>query len=242
MVSLIFHCIPIMNVIMEEGEDTAFICKKNNMATREIHRITGSIKRDYSYKSNTEAGMSKKQADAVLGVENNIRNRKTEVAYVVDADGNINPEGSPMVGSGSSSRARVNLSKIPENSVIVHNHPMIKGATGLGRDVGVSLSGSDIRSAIRTNAKEIRAVSENYVYSIKRPAGGWNVHYTVGNVINDAIKWRADDMVKDLRRRGVVTKANESLYVGRVNALASHTVIREYAKKYGWTYTRRKSN
>lgn len=82
------------------------------MATREIHRITGSIKRDYSYKSNTEAGMSKKQADAVLGVENNIRNRKTEVAYVVDADGNINPEGSPMVGSGSSSRARVNLSKI----------------------------------------------------------------------------------------------------------------------------------
>ena len=194
----------------------------------------------------TDAGLTPAQKKAVLTTESKIRNRKTETIRIVDDNGNvINP-----TISGTRSKAKAMASLIPQNGVFTHNHPGAEdepiyirgrkvgvrgGGTGIGARIGASLSGPDLKSAIKTNAKEIRAVTPTYTFSIRRPAAGW------GNI-------NADDVHRDWNREFNNYVNNHKEYakesrqnLGRINAMASHVATRAIAKKYGMTYTRRKA-
>lgn len=135
---------------------------------------TTSVKTDRSKRSNTEAGLTAAQRVALAREENRIRNYKTERAVVVDDKGNVNPSGNPMVDSrgnevtsGSNNRVRLDSRKIPENSVLTHNHPTDN--VGLAGRVGSAFSGNDIRTAVRRNLREVRAVTPNYVFPQRGP-------------------------------------------------------------------------
>ena len=193
----------------------------------------------------TDAGLTPEQRKAANKTENAIRNRKTEVVYSIDEQGNVTKSSY----TGNARRARVLPGAIKPNSVITHNHPDSQdqpvymngrrigvrgGGQGMGARIGSSLSGADIRSAILTNAKEIRAVSPTYTFSIRRPEGGWGV--SASQVLSE---WQNEYNRFVNANREYARSSREAL--GRVNAVASHQATRTIAKKYGFTYTRRKS-
>lgn len=197
-------------------------------------------------KANTDAGLNSAQKAAADKTENAIRNRKTEVAYAIDSNGNV----IKVSGKGTRSKATVNVSMIPQDSVLTHNHPGEEdrpiynrsgkkigvggGGQGMGARIGSSITGDDIRVAIKSNAKEIRAVTPYYTFSIRRPKDGWGVNG------DDFLKeWYRE--VQNYRARNVGYARSGREQLGRFNAVMAHQATRKLAKKYGMTYTRRKA-
>ena len=193
----------------------------------------------------TDAGLTEEQRKAVNATESKIRNRKTEIAYAVDDNGQV----IKISVSGSRNRTRINPGLVPRNAVLTHNHPSAEDKPIMynGRKVGVSgggsgmaakivapHSGADLRAAILLNAKETRAVSPTYTFSVRRPEGGWNVSADEvereWNKVYDSFKKEYESYRKSGREQ-----------FGRFNLMASHQATRAVAKKYGFTYTRRKA-
>lgn len=206
-----------------------------------------SVSTDRRGLRNTEGGLTPAQRIAAAQVESQIRKRRTETARAITDDGRVI---NISVGSGSRSRAGVDRRLVPANSVLTHNHPheldqpvirngRVIGVTGGGQGMGArivsSLSGDDIRLAIMTNAKEVRAVTPTYTFSVRRPRGGW------GNVDADSImrEWYSAARRFKAENQPYARSGREQL--GRYNAVMSHAVTRDLAKKYGWTYTRRRA-
>lgn len=206
---------------------------------------TVTIRTDRSRRQNTEAGLTSAQRAALTKEENRIRNYRTEHAVVIDEDGNVNPNGNPMVGNGTSSRVRIDSSKIPANSVVTHNHPST--GPGLAGQVGSAFSGQDIQTAANRNLREIRAVTPGYTYSAKRPANGWGFKGSDFNreYIRLYERYIQEDGAKIttmLRRNGGITRSDADTYNARLNTVTANRVMRELSAKYGFTYTRRRSS
>ena len=214
-------------------------------ARAQYQRPEERVKTDRSGKGQINAGLTPAQEKAVTDWENRNRNFKTEHTVVVDQNGRVNPNGPIQVGSGSSSRARVNPMALVENGVVTHNHP--SNSVGIAGRVGVPLSGPDVRLAMKYNLSEIRAVTPNYTYSIRRPAGGWKGSYEAMNKEYNAIARREamrmrDDTLRVLNANGGISRQDADVYNNRLNTLASHRALMELAKKYGFTYTRRRTS
>ena len=206
-----------------------------------------TVRTDRRKKADTDSGLTPEQRKAALETETKIRNRKTETARAITDDGRVVDI---TVGRGSSDRAHIDVRLVPQNAVLTHNHPsgydqpvysngvrigVMGGGSGMGARIVTSLSGDDIRLALRTNAKEVRAVSPTYTYSLRRPAGGW------GNVTPEQIQreWYEEARRFQNENQSYARSGREQL--GRFNAVLSHAVTRKLANKYGWTYTRRKA-
>lgn len=210
------------------------------------------VRTDTARKRNTEAGLTEAQRKALGAQESRIRNFATERAVVVGEDGSVNPRGNPMIDSrgrevthGSSSRVRLEPGRIPENSVLTHNHP--SDGIGLAGRVGSAFSGADIRTAANRNLREIRAVTPNYTYSAKRPAGGWKFSGSAFNAEYERLyrKYireygqKTSDMLK---RHGGISRRDVDVYNNRLNVVVAHRVMKELSAKYGFSYTRRRSS
>lgn len=215
------------------------------MASREPSRVResrGAAIRQA--KSNTEAGMSQAQIATTRAWEESQRNARTENLAVIGEDGTLNPLGNPVVSRGKTS-VRSNPARIPQNAIVTHNHPWDErtDGTGLGSKVGASFSDADIANAITLNNKEKRAVTKNYIYSIKRPAGGWNANPLDVKRDWDKVYKKESKIFKELnakRRSGELTYEEYNVRWGRANAVVSHRATRYVAQKYGFVYTRRK--
>lgn len=120
---------------------------------------------------NTEAGLTSAQSSTILSQEAAIRNLRDEQAVVVDDNGYV-------VGHDFGRGARVRLSpqtmRNMKDNVFTHNHPRSIGTTGV-RSIGNSFSREDILTGISGDARELRAVTPRYTFSMKRPAGGWGM-------------------------------------------------------------------
>ena len=117
------------------------------------------------------AGHSRGLDVALSDTEAKIRKLKTERIYAYDKDGK-------EIAHSRTGKAR--STQLPfgynyKDAIITHNHP--KGSLGdtIAGRVGVILSGADIFTTIAHNASEIRAVTGNYTYSLKRPSKGWGL-------------------------------------------------------------------
>ena len=129
----------------------------------------------YEVNHNTETGMTDAQKAKVLNIESSIRNNKNESMHIVD-DGGY--EVLKYQGRG----AKVQIPKNEETQtkaaikdhVFTHNHPRSIGKTGIS-SIGNSFSPQDVSTAIWGDARELRAVTPRYTFSMKRPADGWGM-------------------------------------------------------------------
>lgn len=173
-----------------------------------------------------ESGLSYK---SIKGVESIIRKQTTEYAAVFNSSGD-------MVVFRQGDNDQVNftaeeLSKMA-NAVVTHNHPF--GNAGITK-IGSSFSKEDLSLAVYTNAKEIRAVSNNYTFSMKRPKKGWGVSYKdAKKELNNIQK----DVSKRLNHYRDNYKGRRSVANSRANILEPHLISKEAAKLFGWKYTK----
>lgn len=182
----------------------------------------------------TERGYSMALAKAVLGTEQRIRNNKDESLHIFDKNGK---EVILFQGKGAGVKGtKEDFAKIPPNSIITHNHPRSIGKTGIQR-IGYSFSFEDVRTAIQTNAKEMRAVTPTYTFSLKRPKGGWP---------KDVIQFvddyqRASAKVSDSNWK-YINNGGAQYETRRQRAAVTHfhRIWKELTKKYKFDYTKKK--
>lgn len=115
----------------------------------------------------TERGHSAQLARNITKLESQIRNLKDEQLHIFDSKGN-----KLKFIQGKGARVSFNLKDIPKDAIHTHNHPLSLGKSGT-EAIGHSFSRADISTAIKSNAKEMRAVTPTYTFSVKRPQGGW---------------------------------------------------------------------
>lgn len=183
----------------------------------------------------TDRGMTAQQRAYITAFEKQRRNSRSEYGLTVDKDGNIVKE-----RRGNYRAIRWYTSEIPRDGILTHVHPVSKkmaSMSNFARSVGKSLSGGDIRTAISTNLKEIRAVTPNYTFSMRRPAGGWGVSAKDFYKDYDATWNRNLARLKAYADAGGDIKTLNQRY-GRLNVALDHQTMRELAKKYGFIYTK----
>lgn len=195
------------------------------------------------------AGHSRGLDAALSKTEAKIRNLKTERVYVYDKNGKL---------LGNSTKGTKNRTAIPadvvpklKDAVITHNHPGDGLYSSFAGKIGRSLSGIDLKTTISNNASEMRAVTGTYTYSIKRPKGGWNMTdrqvKRISSEVQSAVQRNFDnlmDYVMIRTQHGRRTPSNDYIRQSndRAQVLAVHSALRDLAKKYGWNYTRKRTN
>lgn len=136
---------------------------------------------------------------------------------------------------GKGASVRFAVSDIPQNSIITHNHPRSIGKTGI-RAIGNSFSPADIRSAVLVNAKEIRAVTPTYTFSVKRPDSGWGTNADSVKKYYSRVNSQVNkEMMSYLNKVGWKEEN-----IARAEVTHFHLVMKKMAKKYGWSYTKKR--
>ena len=174
---------------------------------------------------NRGGGNSSSAKKAIDSIEQKIRYSKIENVAVVDSKGNI-------IGQG---KGKPNQVKVPVDSLnklkdatITHNHP----ASG-------TFSREDITLAISGDVAEIRAVSKEGTYSLKRPKDGWGVSSSnfneEYNKISKRVTTKQDEFIRSYNgdRREAIIKSMEMFDVSSI-------AIKELSKKHGWKYSHKK--
>ena len=157
------------------GEPSTIINPQETRTRTPYESPSITVRTDRSRLRNTEAGMSPALAASVKSEESIAVPLRKERIAILDENGRV--LGTNMGTEGQVAAPRgVNLN----NAIITHNHPMVRAERKLGRSlasrVGTTLSPDDVKTSIRNNVKEIRAITRGgYLYSLKRPASGWGV-------------------------------------------------------------------
>lgn len=211
-------------------------------------------------KRDTDSGMTEMQRSVVKEKERRIKDLGHEEAYVVDDNGNV-----LYHGNGSKNRVAIPVS-VQKDNIITHNHPRFSRNNNLSQNVGAALSGSDVYSAINSDAKGIRAVTSNYTFTIMRPKEGWgelryksaSIERDLNNLYNKYLEQnlkRYSQLKPDSEYRGYYRKAGtksgkieyyyksgDEQYTERAAVAANAQAMREVAKKYGLDYRRGRSS
>lgn len=196
---------------------------------------SGGTRKKYPQKSapgkrrTTEKGYNAKMVKNIVGMEQKYRRNKDETLHVFNSKGDIV---SSIGGKGA--HVVFDPKNIPANSILTHNHPRALGQSGIRR-IGNSFSSEDIMSAIKVNAKEMRAVTPTYTFSIKRPKGGWGVSVAE---VTKAFANANRTVSKQGRNYLDQTKWQES-NIARAEVTHFHKVMKILAKKYGWDYSKK---
>lgn len=189
----------------------------------------------------TMSGYSAGLAKAMTAREEEIRGLQIEHLSIFDDNGN---ELFRNVGTGT------HVQSSPEhepNHIVTHNHPSTGRNKGQERsDGGGSLSKQDILGSIDTNAKEIRAVTKNRTYSLKRPKegwvqGGWKGDKFLGNNANN---YRKAKETVDKRDKAYYKgyKGDRATAARRMSSTYWHRVNKEFASRMGYEYTSSRVN
>lgn len=181
-------------------------------------------------KGATEKGYNQKMARNITLAERTIRNNRDESMFVFSSDGNL-----VRTFTGKGAQVKYDARQVPENSIITHNHPRSIGEKGV-KAIGNSFSRADIVSAVSTNAKEIRAVTPTYTFSVKRPKGGWGGSpESIGKAFSKASSEVEREMYGYLAKVGY-----NNAGIARAEATHFHRVMQKMAKQYGWDYSKKK--
>ena len=160
-------------------------------------------------------------AKALANTENAIRGGDYESLGVFDS------KGRRLVfatGDKSSVGVTAEEEKYLRNAIVTHNHPG-----------GTSFSSGDLKTMVAFNSKELRVVTRDYTYSMKRPKGGWgkdvdSMHKTITDIY-----WRK---FNELGKYQSAYKGNKDVARIRANQLHHHLFSKEVAKTFGWEYTK----
>ena len=178
----------------------------------------------------TEKGYNALMRQNILGTERSIRRRRDEELHIFDSKGNL-----VKAIQGKGAEVKFN-DKLPENSILTHNHPRALGKSGI-KAIGNSLSGKDVVLAVSSNAKEMRAVTPTYTFSIKRPAKGyWGVS---PREVQQAFREIEREVTGD-RQRYIAKRNYGNSQLDRATITHYHEINKRLAKRFGWSYTKKR--
>ena len=172
---------------------------------------------------------NKKVMNKIIRKEKSIKNYAVEHGVTFDKRGNIISE---IVGDGHSVRfSEADILRM-KDAIFTHNHPSgVMYKVGDIRRAGRSFSMEDIRLAAEANVAEIRAVTPQYTFRLKRPARGWSSDRLITNAHKASTQYIKAQMNIALRRNGFVdTKV--------ANTIHSHLVMKKFVKIMKWEYTK----
>ena len=170
---------------------------------------------------------------AVSDVESNIRQNKShETGVLFNKDGNI------VIDKRGGSRS-VQFTKdeclLMNDGIFTHNHP---GAWGYSENdimrIGNSFSIQDIALAVGNNLAEMRAVTPNYTFSMKRPDGGWEIS------VEELMKLYNDEN-RNLRLEFTRRINKDTLTISQASATHFHILWKRLSKKLGFDYSKMKT-
>lgn len=170
---------------------------------------------------------------AVSDVESNIRQNKShETGVLFNKDGNI------VIDKRGGSRS-VQFTKdeclLMNDGIFTHNHP---GAWGYSENdimrIGNSFSIQDIALAVGNNLAEMRAVTPNYTFSMKRPDGGWGIS------VDELMKLYNDEN-RNLRLEFTRRINKDTLTISQASATHFHILWKRLSKKLGFDYSKMKT-
>lgn len=170
---------------------------------------------------------------AVSDVESNIRQNKShETGVLFNKDGNI------VIDKRGGSRS-VQFTKdeclLMNDGIFTHNHP---GAWGYSENdimrIGNSFSIQDIALAVGNNLAEMRDVTPNYTFSMKRPDGGWGIS------VEELMKLYNDEN-RNLRLEFTRRINKDTLTISQASATHFHILWKRLSKKLGFDYSKMKT-
>lgn len=178
---------------------------------------------------------SSKVKKALASAEASIRHNKYETGVVIDSNGN------EILRKGGGKRyvsfTKDETAKM-KDAIITHNHPSAVGKSGISA-IGNSFSVEDILLATSNNAKEMRAVTPTYTFSIQRPKNGWGgaTSTQIKSVYERANKRTRDKLETYISRY----KGDRAKAIERANVLHFNLVMKEVSKRFGWKYSHKKA-
>lgn len=168
----------------------------------------------------------------VSNTESEIRmNKKFETGVVFDSKGNILID--KRGASYSVSFEKEELLRM-KDGIMTHNHPRGWGypENSLGR-IGNSFSVEDISLAVFHDLAEMRAVTPNFTFAMKRPEAGWGDYKEAIKVINEENKKLQNEF--QIRIYGGTLTPNQA------NATHYHILWKRVSKRLGWEYSKSKT-
>lgn len=179
----------------------------------------------------TEQGYSAPLKRAILSYEHQQRQEKNEAMAFYDDEGNLLSR-----KEGKRDRVEINKEDVPrENLIMTHNHPSALSESGYMR-IGNSFSMEDAIMAVRHKAKEVRAVTPTYTFSIKRKGDKWGVtQAAVRRAYEKAINQVATQGQSYSDRIGFSQTVNN-----RYTVTFWHKVNKLVAKELGWDYSKKR--
>ena len=170
----------------------------------------------------------------VTETENQIRmNKKFETGVVYDKLGNVLID--KRGASYSVSFTNDECLKM-KDAIMTHNHP--RGWSypeDSMQRIGNSFSKEDIQLAIKWDLAEIRAVTPNYTFIMKRPEDGW------GLSVNEAGK--AIDRVNTKIHKDFLNRIESgTTTINKASTVHYHRLWKELSKERGWLYSKKKTH
>lgn len=175
----------------------------------------------------------RKLYNKITNTENEIRlNKSFETGVLFDRNGNvvIDKRGAKYsVAFTDEECAKM------KDCVFTHNHPRgwQEPEKSLGR-IGNSFSPADMYLAIAHNVSEMRAVTPNYTFAMKRPEEGWGI--TISKF--EKLVNRENNK---LRVEFTARINNNTLSPTMASVVHYHILWKRISEKMGWNYTKAKT-
>lgn len=203
--------------------------------TNEVIKVSKPkrIKTDSEIANIKQKWNERKLYNKITNTENEIRlNKSFETGVLFDRNGNvvIDKRGAKYsVAFTDEECAKM------KDCVFTHNHPRgwQEPEKSLGR-IGNSFSPADMYLAIAHNVSEMRAVTPNYTFAMKRPEEGWGITISkfekLVNRENNKLRVEFTARIK-----------NNTLSPTMASVVHYHILWKRISEKMGWNYTKAKT-
>ena len=204
--------------------------------TNEVIKVSKPkrIKTDSEIANIKQKWNERKLYNKITNTENEIRlNKSFETGVLFDRNGNvvIDKRGAKYsVAFTDEECAKM------KDCVFTHNHPRgwQEPEKSLGR-IGNSFSPADMYLAIAHNVSEMRAVTPNYTFAMKRPEEGWGI--TISKF--EKLVNRENNK---LRAEFTARINNNTLSPTMASVVHYHILWKRISEKMGWSYTKAKTS
>ena len=203
--------------------------------TNEVIKVSRPkrIKTDAEITDIKQKWNERKLYNKITNTENEIRlNKSFETGVLFDKNGNVVID---KRGAKYSVEFTDEECAKMKDCIFTHNHPRgwQEPEKSLGR-IGNSFSPADMYLAIAHNVSEMRAVTPNYTFAMKRPEEGWGI--TISKF--EKLVNRENNK---LRAEFTARINNNTLSPTMASAVHYHILWKRVAEKMKWSYTKAKT-
>ena len=204
--------------------------------TNEVIKVSRPkrIKTDAEITDIKQKWNERKLYNKITNTENEIRlNKSFETGVLFDKNGNVVID---KRGAKYSVEFTDEECAKMKDCIFTHNHPRgwQEPEKSLGR-IGNSFSPADMYLAIAHNVSEMRAVTPNYTFAMKRPEEGWGI--TISKF--EKLVNRENNK---LRAEFTARINNNTLSPTMASVVHYHILWKRISEKMGWSYTKAKTS